>query len=224
MTQTSAHARMPVRLEGVEHDCGGHFELLEERRDVIIGQNRAPVVQLFYRCDGCAEERQTLEQMAAARRAAAAELRSHDHLLSGADIRRIREERLRVTQSLLEKALGLGEKTVVRWETERVLQPKSTDNLLRLLDRDPDALRFLAEMHGVELPPGAPMNAERVRGEMDTPCSLPIPRSYLTRIEQAAADEGLTPENYVVWLLAERFATVHLSVPNHHPAPKTRAG
>lgn len=207
MTQTKAQARIGVNLEGVEHDCGGHFRLLEERRDVAIGQSRVRVTQQFFRCDTCAEERQTLDQLGAARRAAAAETRACEGLLSGAEIRRIREERLEVTQGKLEKALGLGEKTVVRWETERVLQPKATDDLLRLLDRDPSALGFLADLHNVELPTrveDAVVHGE-AETELESACLLPIPRSYLVELESAACAQGVPPDSYVTWLLAERL-------------------
>jgi putative zinc finger/helix-turn-helix YgiT family protein len=209
-TQTAPQARKAVDLAGTQHDCGGRFQLIEEKRDILIGQARVPVTQQFFRCNECGEVRQTLDQLGAARRAAALELRRIEGLLSGAEIRRIREERLQVTQGKLEKALGLGAKTVVRWETDRVLQPKATDNLLRLLDRDPSALKFLADQHGVDLPTPVDRGegAEQVEAECAPTCSVPIPRTYLAEIHSAAQAQGIPPESYVVWLLAERLTAL----------------
>jgi putative zinc finger/helix-turn-helix YgiT family protein len=204
MIQTNAQARLAVNLDGVEHDCGGHFRLVEEKRDVVIGQSHVPIIQQFFRCDACDEERQTLDQLGAARRAAALSVRERDRMLSGAEIRRIREERLQITQGALERALGLGEKTVVRWETERVLQPKATDNLLRLLDRDPSALSYLAAHHDVELPEHCVAAQSHSTDDHDAECSVPVPRSYMRELESAARGQGVSPEAYVVWLLAEK--------------------
>jgi len=71
--------------------------------------------------------------------------------MSPQDIRGIRE-RLGLTQHAFEKLLGVGPKTVVRWEKGTVFQNGSTDSLLRVIDALPEAARFLAGVHGVALP------------------------------------------------------------------------
>ncbi len=153
--EVSEFSRPPVLdMDGVQHECGGQFRLAVADREVVVGQSRRVVRQELYRCDSCEEEMLTYRQIDDARRLATALMRADEQLLSGNEIRELRE-RLGLTQHQLEQALGLGEKTVVRWETERVIVPKATDNLLRLLDRDPSALGFLAKRHGVTLPAAA---------------------------------------------------------------------
>lgn len=209
-----------VDLTDATHDCGGHFRLVTEVRDVTLGQSRIPVHESYFRCDLCAEERQTLEQLGDARRAAAGAVRVRDGLLAPAEVRRIREDSLGLTQAQFESALGLGEKTVVRWETGRVLQPKATDNMLRLLDRDPSALAFLAAHNGTEqlnapskksaIAPdegdqGAVTGA-RLESTRESPQQVTIPRRCLTDLQALADSEGVSVESYVVWTLAERVA------------------
>ena len=209
-----------VDLTDATHDCGGHFRLVTEVRDVTLGQSRVPVNESYFRCDLCAEERQTLEQLGNARRAAAGAARIRDGLLTPAEVRRIRENRLGLTQAQLESALGLGEKTAVRWETGRVLQPKATDNLLRLLDRDPSALAFLA-VHNGSGEPEAPSEVvavapnerkqeadvgAKIERTQETPQQVTIPRRCLTDLHALADAEGVSVESYVVWALAERVA------------------
>jgi HTH-type transcriptional regulator/antitoxin MqsA len=90
--------------------------------------------------------------MAATQRRASDAIRAEEGLLSAREIREIREE-LGLTQQGLERLLGVGPKTVVRWERGTVFQNRSTDSLLRVLRAFPEASGFLAERHGVVLHP-----------------------------------------------------------------------
>lgn len=58
-------------------------------------------------------------------------------LLLPADIKAIREK-LGLTQTAMAERLGVGEKTYTRWESGRSIQNKSSDNLIRLMDRSPE--------------------------------------------------------------------------------------
>lgn len=58
-------------------------------------------------------------------------------LLLPAQIKAIREK-LGLTQTQMAERLGVGEKTYTRWESGRSIQNKSSDNLIRLMDRSPD--------------------------------------------------------------------------------------
>jgi putative zinc finger/helix-turn-helix YgiT family protein len=100
------------------------------------------------RCDSCEESFYTPDQALAAQRAAAAELRRQEDLLTPEEIRATRE-RFGLTQSQMERLLGVGPKTVVRWERGTVFQNRSTDQLLRVIGAVPDAFRFLAVASGV---------------------------------------------------------------------------
>ena len=47
----------------------------------------------------------------------------------------------------LERLFGLTPKVVIRWERGRVLQRKTADALLRLMDQNPDIVDELQEIH-----------------------------------------------------------------------------
>lgn len=189
-----------VDLESVEHECGGTFRLTSEMREVRIAGKPFRVDHELFHCSGCGEERQTLTQMGAVQRAAAQQARETQRLLRPDEIRAIRENRLRVSQALLEQGLGLGAKTVVRWETGKVLQPKATDNLLRLLDRDPSLFLFLAENHGVSL------SREVIEQLASSNAGLSLPRKLADDLRKIAEDQDVGLETYVVWVLTERVS------------------
>src|SRR5207244_945484 len=104
-----------------------------------------------------------------------------------------------VTQSQLELALGLGRKTVARWEAGRVLQTRALDNLLRAIDRFPAVLTFLAERQDVTLEP----HAEWAQPATVAARALALPRSLLLRLEEEAAEEGTSAEAYAAAVLAQ---------------------
>lgn len=196
-----------VDLEGLAHDCGGHFHAISRADTIAIGRRRAAVEQIVFRCDGCGEERQTLAEAGRARHEAAARIQETDRQLAPGEIRRIREERLGLTQSELEQILGLGEKTVVRWETGRVLPTKAADSLLRLLDRDPSAVDFLAAHHGMTRPTNVSTASPREAAVYEW--SLPIPRRFRSAIEALAHAEGVDAATLVVWIIADAVTGSH---------------
>lgn len=98
----------------------------------------------FFRCDGCGEERQTVEQTSEVDRRAARLVRDELRLLQPEEIRRLRDS-LGLTQEEFESALGLGAKSMARWENGAVMQSKAADNLLRAVARDPELLEHLSE-------------------------------------------------------------------------------
>jgi HTH-type transcriptional regulator / antitoxin MqsA len=84
-------------------------------------------------CTRCSEHFYTRPQVLAASRNRAAALRTHDHFLTPAEIRDIRR-RWGLSQAELEGMLGVGAKTVVRWERGAVCQSRAVDTLLRILE------------------------------------------------------------------------------------------
>jgi len=84
-----------------------------------------------------------------AQRAASNQIREEDGLLLPGDILDIRS-RYSLSQADLERVLGVGPKTVVRWERGTVFQNKATDTLLRVLREFPEVVGFLAAQNGVE--------------------------------------------------------------------------
>lgn len=143
---TSANTQRPgsniPSWNGAPHACGGKFVLTTGPREIPIRGTTVVVSGQFYRCSACGEELVDLDQLDAARRAAADALTASEGLLRPEQIRALREE-LGFSQAAFEKALGLGSKTMVRWETGKVMPTQSMALLLLLLRRDPSAMTFL---------------------------------------------------------------------------------
>lgn len=139
-----------LSLDGEQHSCGGSFRQREEPTEVFIRGRTVLVPQAFYACDKCGEKLFDLWQMDDARAAAARKLNEEEGLLQPEEIKALRES-LGLTQAQFEQALGIGEKTVVRWEQGKVLPGQATALLLLLIRRDPTALEFLALRRGVDL-------------------------------------------------------------------------
>jgi putative zinc finger/helix-turn-helix YgiT family protein len=113
-----------------------------------IGHYRREMVEVeseFFRCPSCKEEYFTPGQMRAHDRAVKNEVRQKYGLLSPEGVVEIRH-RLDLTQTDLEEILGTGPKVVARWESGKVIQGSGQDNMLRLLDRDPELLEFLRQI------------------------------------------------------------------------------
>ena len=133
--------------------CEGALTLVSEDRAVAVGRRSAVVRDEFYRCDSCGEELYAPGQMNASMRRASDRIREAEGLLLPDEIRTIRED-LVLSQQAFETLLGVGVKTVVRWEKGTVFQNKATDSLIRVLAAFPSAAAFLAQRHGVKLSSG----------------------------------------------------------------------
>jgi len=133
--------------------CDAAMTPVAEERDVSIGRRTARVRDEFLRCCACGEEIYLPGQMERTQMCASRAIRMREGLLQPEEIRALRE-RLKLSQAALEALLGVGPKTVVRWERGTVFQNAATDALLRVIDRFPDVAGFLAELHGVERPEG----------------------------------------------------------------------
>lgn len=70
-------------------------------------------------------------------------------LLLPAQIKAIREK-LGLTQTAMAERLGVGEKTYTRWESGRSMQNKSSDNLIRLMDRSPEQFAVIEAQRSPE--------------------------------------------------------------------------
>lgn len=87
----------------------------------------------WHECENCGE--QMIPAVLSDRLADLAMLRQG--LLLPAQIKAIREK-LGLTQTHMAERLGVGEKTYTRWESGRSIQNKSSDNLIRAMDRSPE--------------------------------------------------------------------------------------
>ena len=139
-------------LEGHLHRfCGGRYQRAAERVVVRLSGMQAEVERALYRCGACGDEQRTVEQRDAAERDAAARMREVHGLLSGREIRRLREALGLTSAQLGELLYGVPKGIVEGWERGRYLQNRDADALLRSL-RDPEALARRAAKAGIVLP------------------------------------------------------------------------
>jgi putative zinc finger/helix-turn-helix YgiT family protein len=109
----------------------------------------------MYECDRCGESTFSAEQDKLVSDLVKRKTREKMRLLGPEEILGIRK-RCNLTQEELEHLFGLGRKVVIRWEKGRVMQSKTADVLLRLLDRNPaiiDELRRIQEQREVSATP-----------------------------------------------------------------------
>lgn len=123
--------------------CGGPVEFGRAAKEVSIAGRKALVQVEGDWCTVCGEVLLTPQQANDAQRRAAEVLRKEEGLLSPSEVREIRA-RLGLTQAELETLLGVGPKTVVRWERGTVFQSPPVDRLLRVLDASKEARQVLA--------------------------------------------------------------------------------
>jgi HTH-type transcriptional regulator / antitoxin MqsA len=105
----------------------------------------------FYRCGGCEETFYSREMAGESFRRAAAVIRAEDGLLAPDEIIALRKK-YGLTQAQLERLIGAGEKTVVRWERGSVAQNKTADTLLRVLLDHPEVVAGLKRKNGLSKP------------------------------------------------------------------------
>ena len=133
--------------------CGaGEPRVVRARREVTAEDGTTlEFDDEFTRCEKCGVEYYTRDQSLAASRARAGALRAHEGLLSPQEIRAIREQ-LGYTQAQLEQALGVGPKTIVRWEKGTVRQSRLADRFLRTLAAYPHAIVYNTAFQTVQPP------------------------------------------------------------------------
>ena len=105
---------------------------------------------VFTRCTSCGSEFYSRDQSLEHSRARAAVLCKHQGLLTPHAIIGIREQ-YGVSQSDLERVLGVGLKTVGRWERGTVCQGRAVDTLLDTFGKFPFVFWHWAERRGVRV-------------------------------------------------------------------------
>lgn len=114
-----------------------------------VGENSAEykgqitILALHYSvCDECGSEQADAGQLRSNKRAMIAFKKSVDGLLSGAEVRSIREG-LGISQSEAARIFGGGPVAFSKYETDDVAQSEAMDKLLRLVCEVPQALGYL---------------------------------------------------------------------------------
>ena len=123
--------------------CGA---TMRERRATlrlpVNGEEIAVPASPHLRCPNCGEVVLRMDEARKLRQRALETYRSRYDLLSGDEIRSIRE-RHHLTQAQLARLLRLGGNTISRWESGRNVQTAAMDVLLRLIRDIPESLRYL---------------------------------------------------------------------------------
>lgn len=136
------------------HICGGNARSVCDPFEVQIGHRSTMVDAERWRCDSCGGEFFAPGQMEIAQRQGADNIRSERGLLTPEAIKDVREG-FRLSQAAFESLLGVGPKTVVRWERGTVFQNSATDALLRVLRDVPGVAEYLSAARRVALPMAA---------------------------------------------------------------------
>jgi HTH-type transcriptional regulator/antitoxin MqsA len=123
--------------------CGSRGELVTAPREITIGHWSVNVDDTFIRCPACGEEWYLPGQMDASQKKAAALIREKHHLMSPDRIRALRL-RMGLSQPALEQLLGVGPKTVTRWEKGTVVPGAPVSRLLEVIENSPGVVAKLA--------------------------------------------------------------------------------
>jgi len=99
-------------------------------------------------CEACGSEQTTAQQARDNKRAMLAFRKEVDGLLTGAELRALRE-RLCITQTQAAQLFGGGPVAFSKYENDDVAQSESMDRLIRLAAEVPEAARWLARRAGV---------------------------------------------------------------------------
>jgi len=140
-------------------ECGGR---VHASRDAIPFEIRGESVLVegvdHGRCDNCGEAYLTLAATEQLQQEAVRLLREAHGLLSPQEIRDIRRS-LGLSQAAFEAVLGVGAKTVVRWEKGTVFQSVTADRLMRLIRHRPELAATLTSGQLYAAPQGCPDSA-----------------------------------------------------------------
>ncbi len=162
--------------------CGeGHITPRVESTVREYRDQQGRVAVRFSECDACGSEFAGDEESRANKRAVLAFRKSVDGLLTGAEIRALREK-LGITQDQAARLFGGGPKAFSKYESDDVAHAESMNNLLRLVRQNEEAFWELVALQGMtsELP--AHVTAKR--HTMD----VPVFRIELTIRPEVALD------------------------------------
>ena len=131
--------------------CENPASVVEEVRTTRWGTRPVTFLDRFYRCEHCGETFYDGVMGTESFRRMAAAIRAEDGLLAPEEIVGLRKQ-YGLTQAQLERLIGAGPKTVVRWERGTVSQNRTADTLLRVLLEHPEVVAGLKRQHGITRP------------------------------------------------------------------------
>lgn len=147
-------------------ECGG--AIVASLDDVLfeVRGESVPVPGIEHGlCRECGEEYFSLESAERLQREAIRLSKHARGLLSPDEIRALRRS-LGLSQAAFEDLLGVGPKTVIRWEKGTVYQSATTDRLMRLIRAMPDVASLLesGELYEVATGPASETLVHRASG------------------------------------------------------------
>jgi len=129
--------------------CGEGSIRAQVGKNVVEYKGHTAELDLHYSvCDACGSEQSAASQLRSNKRAMMAFKKRVDGLLSGTEIRELRE-RLGISQAEAAKIFGGGPVAFSKYETDDVAQSEAMDKLLRLVAGLPDALDYLRRKAGL---------------------------------------------------------------------------
>ncbi|MBU2783572.1 MAG: type II toxin-antitoxin system MqsA family antitoxin [Acidithiobacillus caldus] len=133
--------------------CGeGSLVLHHEEQTVEYRGTTGNIPYRYKVCTSCGSEQADMDDLRFNRRAMRAFKKSVDGLLTGEEVRRIRE-RLRITQAKAATLFGGGPVAFSKYESDDIVQSEAMDKLLRLADAFPETvLTFLRQREGIATP------------------------------------------------------------------------
>lgn len=145
-------------------ECGGEVRRSTEPIAVDVRGETVRVPGIEHgRCAVCGEEYLPLDAAERLQKEAVRRLKATRGLLSPEEIRAIRRS-LSMSQAEFEKLLGVGPKTVVRWENGTVFQSATADRLMRLIALEPGLVDLLQS--GVLYAAAGTCGASRIAGHL----------------------------------------------------------
>jgi HTH-type transcriptional regulator/antitoxin MqsA len=127
--------------------CGANAAIERVRtRDVVFkGVGLRLDDDHYTHCEHCGVDYYSPQQSKTSDRRLIDVRRRHERLMTGEEIRSLRQS-FQLSQQQFEAILGIGAKTVVRWENDTAVQGKAMDNLLKMLKVDPLTIRLLQRL------------------------------------------------------------------------------
>lgn len=130
--------------------CGnGHLHACIRKNNVEYKGVQAELDVSYSVCDGCSSEQAAGNQLRANKRAMIKFKKTVDGLLTGEEVREIREM-LRLSQVEAAKVFGGGPVAFSKYENDDVAQSWAMDKMIRLAAEIPTAFDYLARQAGIK--------------------------------------------------------------------------
>ena len=128
--------------------CGAEVKRQRATLSIQVSSRSVPVEGEYSTCTGCGEAFFAPGEMDRAMRSASSVIRDEEWLLQPEEIRVIRED-LGFSQAEFERLLGVGQKSVARWEKGTGFQNGAADTLMRVARDVPGCAAYLREHAGL---------------------------------------------------------------------------